>query len=369
MVITPLKQFECLPPAALPTNGIQMATATEPDRHTMPVHHAASAEFLDFRDRSHGSLKLDAIPAEVAAGRFVWLDVDLTAADAPDVRRSLPATLISLPPVADLLTAGCCQAVNDGHTVSSLQRTDDTIHIRLVGAQETSHELVSEFLDIVITDGVLATFRHGPSGVLDAVRRDYISDFERHAATPSFLIYEFWDKQIDQFLTVQSRLDEEVETIRLALRQSADEATLTRLADVSSRLLALRKRVLPARRVLEELVARKTTLVSEATLTFLSKMIDTLERLLADITANREILESAMNFSLTVMTHRTNMTMNRLAVVSTIFLPLTFLCGVYGMNFEVMPELEWRHSYTMFWVVSAIITVTLTIALRRARLL
>ena len=76
-----------------------------------------------------------------------------------------------------------------------------------------------------------------------------------------------------------------------------------------------------------------------------------------------------MNFSLTVMTHRTNLTMNRLAVVSTIFLPLTFLCGVYGMNFEVMPELEWQHSYAMFWVVSAIITVTLTIVLRRARLL
>ena len=114
--------------------------------------------------------------------------------------------------------------------------------------------------------------------------------------------------------------------------------TLTKLASVSGRLLALRKRVLPARRVLEELVSRKTTLVSEATLQFMGNMIGTLERLLADITANREILESAMNFSLTVMTHRTNMTMNRLAVVSTIFLPLTFLCGVYGMNFEVMPE-------------------------------
>ena len=122
-------------------------------------------------------------------------------------------------------------------------------------------------------------------------------------------------------------------------------------------------------RVLEELVSRKTTLVSEATLQFLSNMISTLERLLADITANREILESAMNFSLTVMTHRTNMTMNRLAVVSTIFLPLTFLCGVYGMNFEIMPETAWVHGYKMFWVVSAIITLTLTLLLRKARLL
>jgi magnesium transporter len=98
-------------------------------------------------------------------------------------------------------------------------------------------------------------------------------------------------------------------------------------------------------------------------------MIETLERLLADIAADREILETALQHSLTVMSHRTNQTMNRLAVVSTIFLPLTFLCGVYGMNFEIMPEIEWENGYTYFWILSGVITVTLIIVLRRARLL
>jgi magnesium transporter len=69
------------------------------------------------------------------------------------------------------------------------------------------------------------------------------------------------------------------------------------------------------------------------------------------------------------MSHRTNQTMNRLAVVSTIFLPLTFLCGVYGMNFEVMPEIAWVHGYIYFWVLSGVITGTLIVLLRRARLL
>jgi magnesium transporter len=347
-----------------------IATATaDPPRSAMPAHPAINAEFLDFRDRSRGLLAPAEIPAAIAAGRFVWLDADRAAVADAELARLLPESLAEQPAIAAILAADHGDAVEDGRTVSTLSRTDEAIHIRLVGARDTAAGIVSDILDVVITAGLLLTFHQGRCGVLDAVRGDYISDFERHAATPSFLVYEFWDKQIDQFLTVQRQLDEEVETIRLALRQSADEATLTRLADVSSRLLALRKRVLPARRVLEELVARKTTLISEATLEFLGKMIDTLERLLADITANREILESAMNFSLTVMTHRTNLTMNRLAVVSTIFLPLTFLCGVYGMNFEVMPELEWQHSYAMFWVVSAIITITLTIVLKRARLL
>jgi len=347
-----------------------IATAPTPAlRSAMSSHPAIHAEFLDLRDRTRGPVKPAEIPAAIAAGRFVWLDADRAAIGAGDLIELLPEGLVGQPPVRQFLEADRGDEPAEDQLVSSLARTDGAIHIRLAGARDAPGGIVSETLQIVITPGLLATFHRGRCGVLEAVRRDYVGDFERHAATPSFLVYEFWDKQVDQFLSVQGRLDEEVETIRLALRRSADEATLTHLADVSSRLLALRKRVLPARRVLEELVARKTTLISEATLEFLAKMIDTLERLLADITANREILESAMNFSLTVMTHRTNMTMNRLAVVSTIFLPLTFLCGVYGMNFEVMPETEWVHGYKMFWIVSAIITVTLTLVLRRARLL
>ena len=334
---------------------------------TMSSHSNVRAEFLDFRDKSRGDITIAEVSSSIAAGRFVWIDTNLQDQTYSDLKQELPERLANQPPVQNILSSEYQKNIDD--QVSSLHRTDDTLHIRLVGARDSSEAIASEVLDIVISEGLLATFSDGSSSVLHAVRRDYIRDFEQHAATPSFLLYEFWDKQIEQFLAVQSYLDQEVEATRIALRRAADEATLTKLANVSARLLALRKRVLPARRVLEELVSRKTTLVSEATLQFMGNMIGTLERLLADITANREILESAMNFSLTVMTHRTNLTMNRLAVVSTIFLPLTFLCGVYGMNFEVMPETEWVHGYKMFWIVSAVITVTLTFVLRKARLL
>jgi hypothetical protein len=166
-----------------------------------------------------------------------------------------------------------------------------------------------------------------------------------------------------------SELEQEVESVRLAVQHEVNETTLDRLSRMSAKLMVLRKRVLPARRVLEELVSRKTALISDATLEFFGTMIGTLDRLLADIDSNREILESAVNLSLTFTAHRTNMTMNRMAVVSTIFLPLTFLCGVYGMNFEVLPEVRWTHGYAYFWVLSAIITGALVVLLRRVRLL
>jgi magnesium transporter len=224
-------------------------------------------------------------------------------------------------------------------------------------------------IDVVIGEGFLVTVHRGANGLLDAVRRDYVHDFEQHATTPSFLLYELCNEQVEQFLAVKTRLEDEVEDTRRALADEFDQTAFAAVASVSAKLLTLRRRVLPVRRALEELTSRKTVLVSEATLPFLAAMIQTLERLLSDIAADREILETALNLSLTVMSHRTNQTMNRLAVVSTIFLPLTFICGVYGMNFAVMPEFDWTHGYIYFWVLSACVTARVFVFLRRSRLL
>jgi magnesium/cobalt transport protein CorA len=324
------------------------------------------AEYFDFQDRRHGAVRLDDVRQQIDAGGYVWIDVD-TSLIAPDaVMAALPKRLLGVSDLRSLLEQGHAA---DIESASTLARHDGILHIVLTGGSHVGHGTTAERLDVVLAPGVMLTIRRGPNAVLAAVRRDYIHDFEQHASTPSFLLYEIFNEQVEQFLAVQGRLEDEVEATRLALRDAVDEGALGRLGDVSGRLLTLRSRALTCRRVLEELVSRKTTLVSEATLTFLGVMIQSLERLLADIATNREILESALHLSLTVMSHRTNHTMNRLAVVSTIFLPLTFLCGVYGMNFAAIPETNWKYGYLYFWAISGLITTVLVGFLRRSRLL
>lgn len=324
------------------------------------------AEFFDFRDRSHGTVRLDDVRHRMDAGGYVWIDVDTAIAPSDAIMAALPERLLGGLDLRPLLQRRRAAGVE---CASMLARHDGVLHIVLTGASHGGHPAAAERLDVVLATGVMLTIRRGPNAVLTAVRRDYIRDFEQHASTPSFLLYEIFNEQVEQFLAVQGRLEDEVEATRLALRDTVDERALGSLGDVSGRLLALRSRALTCRRVLEELVSRKTTLVSEATLTFLGVMIQSLERLLADIATNREILESALHLSLTVMSHRTNLTMNRLAVVSTIFLPLTFLCGVYGMNFDFIPETSWQYGYLYFWAISGVITAALVWFLRRSRLL
>jgi magnesium transporter len=98
-------------------------------------------------------------------------------------------------------------------------------------------------------------------------------------------------------------------------------------------------------------------------------MAGSLERIIQDVLVDREILTQALNLQMSMLSHRTNKAMSRLAIVSTIFLPLTFLAGIYGMNFEIFPEIGWRYGYPLFWAECAVVVAVLLYLLRRARML
>ena len=144
------------------------------------------AEFLDFRDRSRGSLGPAEIRGEIDRGRFVWIDVDAAVVE----RGLIDATF----PPAAYAGMDLRQLVDDHTTRSSasaagLRRTDRLLQFTFVGGAPCSADDPGERLDVVVGDGFLVTVHRGPNGVLDAVRRDYAHDFDQHAATPSFLLY------------------------------------------------------------------------------------------------------------------------------------------------------------------------------------
>lgn len=157
---------------------------------------------------------------------------------------------------------------------------------------------------------------------------------------PGFLLYELWDHLLDNFVAVQKALEDRVVGIQRALAGNPDESIFRDSSELASQLLQYRKVVLPARTVLTDLSLRKSAFVSEASQAFLSNMAGTVERILQDILVDRDILSDSLNNYMSLVAHKTNRVMSKLTVVSIIFLPLTFLCGVYGMNFEVLPEPE-----------------------------
>jgi magnesium transporter len=317
------------------------------------------AEF-DFANKVERTGTLEEGIESMKAGRFIWVDVD--ASDPEDAQR-----IIGLLGSVDQVTV---DSALKGEPATQHARFEDYVHLVVSGCRLRGSKFDLERVDVVIAERFFLTIHKGPVAFLSAVRRDYRSDFVRFARSPSFLVYELWDHLIENYLSVQKVMEERVEHLQHELATGVvDDAVFARISELGSDLLHFRKVLLPARAVLTDLSTRRSLFISEATQPFLANMVGTLEHVLQDLLVDRDILSESLNLYMSVVSHRTNEVMKRLTVVSIVFLPLTFLCGVYGMNFHHLPELEWSHGYLYFWLLALGIVISLLVLARRARLL
>mgnify|MGYP000846924872 CR=1 FL=1 len=314
---------------------------------------------LDFAARVERRIELAEARDSMAAGKYVWLDVDSTDAQAA---RDLLCKLELIAP----------EAIDDalsGEPGTQQARYPSFIHLVLTGCRLLKGHVDLQRVDCFIAERFLLTVHAGRVPFLDSVKREYKHDFERFAKSPSFLLYELWDHLIDDYVRTQKKLEERVEELQTRLIGEVDERVFGQVSEIGADLLHFRKVLIPARAVLTDMSTRKSIFISEATQPFLANMVGTLERVLQDLMSDRDILSDSLNLYMSMVGHRTNRVMNRLTVVSVIFLPLSFLCGVYGMNFEILPELKWEHGYLFFWIIVATISTSLMLVMRRMKVL
>jgi magnesium transporter len=315
---------------------------------------------FDFEAKREASLSLDQVAPAIAAGHFIWLDLE--ARDPDEARRLLGGlSIVSDDIVEEALTA----EASTRHA-----RYEDCIHVVVSGCEQRGRKFELERVDIVLSQSCLLTLHKGPVAFLRAVRRDCSQDFQRFAKSPSFLVYELWDHLLENYLAVQKHMEERVDQLQNQLRgPSVNDEVFASISELGADLLHFRKILLPARAVLTDLSTRRTIFLSETTQSFLHNMVGTVEHVLQDLLVDRDILSESLNLYMSLVGHRTNEVMKRLTVVSVVFLPLTFLCGVYGMNFDHLPELHWSHGYYFFWFLAGLIVLTLLALMRRARLI
>ncbi len=314
---------------------------------------------FDFEAKTDREIGLEDVAAAMEAGRFVWIDVKWSD---PVATRSLLASLGSLDDeiIEDMLT---------GEAATQYARYEAYLHLILSGCRLQGRSFDLERVDVVIAGTFLLTVHQGTPQFLAAVQKEYHTDFVAFARSPSFLVYELWDHLLENYVAVQNRFELRVEELQQQLIGDVDDAIFSVVSEVGADLLHFRKVLLPARTVLTDLSTRRTIFISEATQPFLANMVGTVEHVLQELLVDRDILSESVNLYMSMVGHRTNEVMKRLTVVSVVFLPLTFLVGVYGMNFEVFPELHWHYGYAYFWLIVIGILSAMAVALRRLKML
>lgn len=315
---------------------------------------------FDFAGKKIMALPPAGIADAVRQDNYVWIDMDYT------VENTARSALSGL----ELVSEDILDGIFTAEPGTCLSRHAEYVHLVITGCSfNPVDKLELQRIDVVVDEHVFLSVHKGPHFVIDTIRGEFRTDFERFAKTPSFLMYELWDALIENYADVEERLGKLVESLQSDLVQAEDDKVFSHVADIGENLLHFRGILMPARTVLVELAGRKSQLISEEAQSDLYNISGILEQVLQDVLVDREILTQSLNLHMSMVSHRTNKAMTKLTVITVIFLPLTFLCGVYGMNFAIFPELHWKFGYAFFWGACITIVTILIVILRRIKLL
>jgi len=223
-----------------------------------------------------------------------------------------------------------------------------------------------EQLGLILTAGAVLTFQEDPGDVLDPVRARLRADAGLlRKAGPDYLLYALLDTLVDGYFPVAEALGEQLADLEAAVIERPRPELMTRLHLMRRDLQLLRRTLWSQREAFAVLLRDPSPLLSEQTRLHLRDPYDHAVQALDVIETYRESAISLMDLYLSSLSHRLNEVIKLLTVMSSVFIPLTFIVGIYGMNFEAMPELRWRWGYPLVWVLMLAVTGGLLYFFRR----
>jgi magnesium transporter len=208
----------------------------------------------------------------------------------------------------------------------------------------------------------VVTFQEKPGDCLEPVRaRIRAARGKVCAANSDFLVYSIIDTIIDAYFPVLERFGERLEDLETRAVENPTSRTVHEIHEIKRELLIMRRTVWPAREALSSLLRDENPLISSEARVYLRDAYDHLVQLIDVLENYRELGSDLMDIYISSQSHRLNEVMKVLTVIATLFMPLTFIVGVYGMNFDRaspfnMPELGWRYGYLGCWLVMLLTT-------------
>ena len=229
-----------------------------------------------------------------------------------------------------------------------------------------AHEVIAEQVTIFFGRNYVLTLQELRGDVLDPVRRRIrgAQGLIRQSG-PDYLAYALIDTVIDGYYPVAESLGDRLQELEEEILACATPEGLRRIHRMRRELLRLRRAVWPQREAVNSLIRDESDLVSATVRQYLRDCYDHTVQLADVIETYRELATGLMDIYLSSMSQRTNEVMKVLTIVGAIFIPLTFLAGVYGMNFQYMPELHRRYGYPLLLLVMLVVAAGMVMFFKR----
>jgi magnesium transporter len=242
------------------------------------------------------------------------------------------------------------------------------ISLKMVSQEEAEGQVEIENMTLILGRNYLLSVQEMEGDFFDPIRERLRKAKGRiRRMGPDYLTYALMDAVVDHYFVVLENLGETLEDLDEELMANPGPATLLGIHALKRELLFLRKSIWPLRDALNTLEHGESDLIREKTVAFLRDVQDHTIQLIDTIETYRDIVSGMLEIYLSRLSQRMNEVMKVLTIIATIFIPLTFIVGVYGMNFRWMPELEWRWGYGMVWTVMLLATALMLFLFRRKR--
>lgn len=229
---------------------------------------------------------------------------------------------------------------------------------QMVTYDESNHQIVTEQLSIILINNTLISFQELPGDLFEGIRERIRSSTGRlRRLGADYLLYAMLDTIVDHYFVVLEKIGDDLDEIEVNLLNASANQDINDLHAMKRELILLRKSIWPMREVIGSLSKSQTFQKNSSTEIYLRDAYDHCIRAIDTLELYREMSSSLLDMHLSSLSNRMNTVMKTLTIISTIFIPLTFIAGVYGMNFRNMPEFDFKYSYAIVWILMILITL------------
>lgn len=242
------------------------------------------------------------------------------------------------------------------------------LSIKMLQQDEQSGHITVENLSIIITESVLISFQEKKGDVFEPVRERIRNQRKRiRTGGTDYLAFALLDIVVDNYIYIIGVLGERIETLEETLLLEPRKSVIDEIYTYKRELNFLRKSITPAKEMILTLSKMESAYIKEGTYKHFKELLDNINQATDSSETYREILSDQLNIYHTTISSKLNDVMKFLTIFSVIFIPLTFIAGIYGTNFDVVPELKYQYSYFIMWGVMFVIAVAMLIYFKRRR--
>ncbi len=239
------------------------------------------------------------------------------------------------------------------------------IVLKMLYYDEKENGVNAEQVSLILGSNYVISFQESEGDVFNPVRERIRSGKGRIRRMGSdYLAYALVDAIVDNYFITLEKIGEKIEDMEEELVTNPTPATLQTIHNLKRDMIFLRKSVWPLREVVSGLERGESALVHESTRIYLRDVYDHTIQVIDSIESLRDMVSGMLDVYLSSVSNKMNEVMKVLTIIATIFIPVTFVAGVYGMNFQYMPELAWRWSYPLILLLMVGIGISMVIYFR-----